>query len=875
MAFDPHANLAYSLVAVAPSPASSGTSLTLSTGDGALFPDPAGIGYEVTIWPTAEFPLQTNAEIVRVTAKVGDVLTIVRQQGGTSARSIVVGDQIALTVTKKSLEDIESRLSAPLAVSAGASSASLSALTFSNSNGVSFGLSNGVITGTVATNYQSQGAYLTTAALSQDSSKYAGTNGAITGGSITVNTSGVSVDLPAYLTTAMASNRGSDFVQATAQFAGTNASGTIASSGISVSVNAGAAQSNQTVGLYASSNTYLTSSGTVDARSLTFRGDKSITVGVSDGQIAFSVGAYLTTAMASNRGSDFVNATAAFAGTSASGTIASNGISVSIGPYLTTAMLSNAVTLSNIRVSAGNTSNLLSRITFADSNGLAFGLSDSTITGSYTVPTVTNSSWSISDNGTSGTVARLAFTNLNGVTLSLSTGNAGSHTIVGSHNAITSQSTQFLALTLGGNSAGTSTFHATNNASLFFNGGNNITLSGNGSTVTISAAAQTNQSAIEGFGVSNTGQTAGNTGISTGIDWILAGSQSITLSQSTAAGSATVWIQHPAWITTARASTDAIGLNTAQTNVTWTVNSSGLSLNAGGYAGTVSGATNCSVTVNTSGVSVNVPQGTLSMWPDVLPASTAVSTYYSGSTSQGAGGASTQTGYTFSLYAVPLPLPQAVAFSEIRLGVSNNTAAGTGSVTHLWSGGFYTNNASTLSLVKAYYGGLFLSQNSQTSQTFSVFTFSTGGATAGGNGGFAGLAASSVYSRAVANMSSDSQMFGRLQFAPFGAATTLTAGQYYFVFGFKSVSSGANVYSNVGWLQSNAIQSINVPDLGRENSTQTSNYLPAWGAISTTFTSVSNQASFFPLPNAINIANMSLSSSDWLRFHFPVLRNHS
>ena len=35
------------------------------------------------------------------------------------------------------------------------------------------------------------------------------------------------------------------------------------------------AQSNQTLGLYASSNTYLTSSGTVDARSLTFRGDKS------------------------------------------------------------------------------------------------------------------------------------------------------------------------------------------------------------------------------------------------------------------------------------------------------------------------------------------------------------------------------------------------------------------------------------------------------------------------------------------------------------------------------------------------------------------------------------------------------------------------
>jgi hypothetical protein len=38
-----------------------------------------------------------------------------------------------------------------------------------------------------------------------------------------------------------------------------------------------------------------------------------------------------------------------------------------------------------------------------------------------------------------------------------------------------------------------------------------------------------------------------------------------------------------AHLTTARASNDAIGLNTAKTNVTWTVNSSGLSLDAGGY----------------------------------------------------------------------------------------------------------------------------------------------------------------------------------------------------------------------------------------------------------------------------------------------------
>jgi hypothetical protein len=63
----------------------------------------------------------------------------------------------------------------------------------------------------------------------------------------------------------------------------------------------------------------------------------------------------------------------------------------------------------------------------------------------------------------------------------------------------------------------------------------------------------------------------------------------------------------PAFLTTARRSTDAVGLNTAQTNVTWTVNSSGLSLDAGGYAGTNGAITGGSITVNTGGVSVNLP----------------------------------------------------------------------------------------------------------------------------------------------------------------------------------------------------------------------------------------------------------------------------
>jgi len=101
---DAHANLAYSSVATAPSPATSGTSLTVAAGDGAKFP---AVPFNATVWPAGAIPLTTNAEIVRVTARATDTLTITRTQEGTSARSVVVGDQIAATITAKSLTDIE------------------------------------------------------------------------------------------------------------------------------------------------------------------------------------------------------------------------------------------------------------------------------------------------------------------------------------------------------------------------------------------------------------------------------------------------------------------------------------------------------------------------------------------------------------------------------------------------------------------------------------------------------------------------------------------------------------------------------------------------------------------------------------------------
>ena len=113
---DQHKNFAESLIATAPSPQTSGTSLVVTTGEGSLFPTPP---FNATIWPTGEQPTSENAEIVRVTTIATDTFTITRAQEGTNARKILVGDQIAATITAQVLMDAEIPLStwAPFVVS--------------------------------------------------------------------------------------------------------------------------------------------------------------------------------------------------------------------------------------------------------------------------------------------------------------------------------------------------------------------------------------------------------------------------------------------------------------------------------------------------------------------------------------------------------------------------------------------------------------------------------------------------------------------------------------------------------------------------------------------------------------------------------------
>jgi hypothetical protein len=184
------------------------------------------------------------------------------------------------------------------------------------------------------------GAYLTTARASNDA---VGLNTAKTNVTWTVNSSGISFDAGGYA--------GTGFTTATT--AGVAIVGTQNTAGLSLGVPAmltTAALS--TMGLYASSNTYLTSSGTHDARSLSFRGDKNITVGISASEVVFSVGNYLTTARGST---DAIGLNTAQ--TNVTWTVNSSGLSFNAGGYAGTGFTSTTTAGTDIKAT-NNTAGL-------------------------------------------------------------------------------------------------------------------------------------------------------------------------------------------------------------------------------------------------------------------------------------------------------------------------------------------------------------------------------------------------------------------------------------------------------------------------------------------------------------------------------------
>jgi hypothetical protein len=256
------------------------------------------------------------------------------------------------------------------------------------------------------------------------------------------------------------------------------------------------------------------SAGTVsnNLSAFEFNNGGGVSFGLTGSTITASVQTnYLTTAMVSNAGSNFVQAAAAFNGTNASGTIASNGISVSVAaPVAQTAFV------------------------FSNANGVTFGTNGSTVTASV----ATN----YQSQGAYLTTAR------------------ASNDAIGLNSALTANGVSVTA-----NSSGLSL-----NFPAF-----------------LTTAAQSNHS--HGNPTLNLTNLSGTTA---------SNSAGFTLSLS--AGN---------YLTTARASNDAVGLATAQSNATWTVNSAGLSFDGRNYAGTGLSLTNATATLNSNGLQLSVAGG--------------------------------------------------------------------------------------------------------------------------------------------------------------------------------------------------------------------------------------------------------------------------
>jgi hypothetical protein len=372
----------------------------------------------------------------------------------------------------------------PMAYSAANGNTTANTLIFANSNGVSFSTGTQGLYATVATNYQSQAAYLTTAALSQDSSNYAGVGSAITNGTMTYNTAGLSLNLSNHLTTAMASN-------ASTGFAGT-----------------ASAITNGTM-------TYNTAG------------------------LSLNLSNHLTTAMLSNAGSNFMGLNSALTANGVSVTANSSGLSLNFPAFLTTAlqsqMSSNYMstaergnyyytsnnTFANSTHSHGNPTLALTNLTgttASASNGFTLSLSAA----------AAGVGGAIGFSGSNGsfTASTVTFGALNGMTFYTSNGS-----MVASYTGGGGAGDGYNIITIGGNTSGTATSYAS--ATVMLAGGNNITMSQSSNSISINGpdtyvlSAQTNitlgtTGSTVGFSVAapdggNTLAVAGSTANSNGI----------------------------------------------------------------------------------------------------------------------------------------------------------------------------------------------------------------------------------------------------------------------------------------------------------------------------------------------------------------------
>jgi hypothetical protein len=497
----------------------------------------------------------------------GVTLNLTNINGTTGGNSAGINLSLSAIVPSQTVQ--------PVAYSAANGSANFSTLTFANSNGVSFSTGTQGLFATVKTDY------LTTAAQSGHShgvtlnlTNLAGTTGGNSAGiTLSLSATAQSVQPVAY----SAANGSAAF--STLTFANSNGvSFSTGTQGVYATVKTDylttAAQSNQVVNSLNGSTGAVSVavgsslSASSNASTITFGLASNITTALQ------SAGNYLTTARASN---DAIGLNSALTANGVSMTANSAGLSLNFPAFLTTAAQSGhshgnpTLNLTNLTgTTASNSAGFTLSLSAAPAGGGGVALS----AGTQSVNT--------------GTVA---FANSNGITFGMS----GSNQITASHNGLTTAA-------LSDHSHGV-TLNLTN-----ING----TTGGNSAGINLSLSAIVPAQTVQTQGMVSINGSTGNMSLAVGSS-LSASSNASTITFGLASNITTALQSAGAYLTTARASNDAVGLNTAITAgpLAATINSGGISLNAGSAAGTGSGFTggasiSATITHNTAGLSINL-----------------------------------------------------------------------------------------------------------------------------------------------------------------------------------------------------------------------------------------------------------------------------
>lgn len=487
----------------------------------------------------------------------------------------------------------------------------------------------------------------------------------------------------------------------------------------------------------------------------------------------------------------------------------SNGVTFGISDNSLTASVAAST---GINVSAGTTSQHLSSLVFSNSNGVGFGLSGSTITASYTQSTHSHSTGpaAISAAGSAISSGTVIFANSNGVSFG-----ANGQTVtatVKTDYAASNNSTQFVQAN--------ATFFGTNASGTIASSGISVSVGPYLTTAMASNRGSDFVQATAAFAGTNASGTIASNGVSVSV----------------AAPVTTAGLISAVNVSAGTTSNNLTNLKFADSN------------------GVSFGLDGSTVTASVAGAA----QATVSFWPPVVPV-TFLQTQNMGSTDT-VGGVTSQSGTTLSVFINQIVLDAPVAFSEARWWVQNTSAAGTGSVTHEYRLGFYTNNAGTLSLVKSYLGGIFFSQNSSTAMTQSWWTATTNSTT-------------SQYSTQGNDPNYPTgQRWLNLND---GSSVTLPAGNYYVAYAIHTRASSTPTFVHQGNAQSSNLTS-GVPLYGIPPTGNQQRHLLYYGVVSTTFSSRSDVGTFCGLPTAITAAitpvtGVLSNQSTVIRNHFPIL----